>query len=273
MTLSLSMQIYFILGLLLVGSLTGFIAGFFGLGGGVILVPFLVTLFPYFGASKAESIHIAVGTSLALMIPSSISATYKQHRLNNIDWIVLRRWAVGVVTGIISAVLLAKKYPHLDLNIIFMGFLYFCLILSLLPKKSHTTTKTPPSVLLAIASFITGGLATFVGVGGGTMTTPFFKACGYPIKKAIAIASASSILISFGGTLTYILTGSNEQTILPYSIGYISLPAFIFIAPLMFVCAPIGVKTAHKMKDSRLRYLYSSFLACLAIYMTIKAFF
>lgn len=271
MFLGLPMQIYFFSGLMLAGSLAGFLAGFFGLGGGIILVPLMVSLFPYFGLNKAISMHFAVGTSLALMIPSSISASYKQYRFDNIDWDVLKHWGIGLTVGVLTAILLSHFYPSLNLNLIFVVFLYSCLLISLLPKKisSEKLKKRPATPLLIFASFITGCLATSIGIGGGTITTPFFNACRYPIKKAFAIASASTMLVSLGGTLSS-LASKPSQVTLPYSIGYINIPAFLIISPLLLIFVPIGVSLAHRVDERLLKRLYMPFLIIITIYMTVK---
>ncbi len=254
-----------------IGVFAGYSAGLFGIGGGVVMVPALLTLLPYVHASDSVVMHMAVGTSLALIVPGAIAASAKQYQLGNLEIGLLKSWVPPVIVGVIAAAILFNFIPTRGLKIIFTVYLFAATAYGVWQKPPPAGHAGCPSVLMqSVAGFFVGSLSLLLGIGGGTFTVPFFKFSHYPLKRAIALSSATSLFIGSLGALATVADGWGLAGRPPYSVGFINIPALLAGTPTVLFFAPRGAKRAHEFSDGILKKLYIGFLGVMALYMLSK---
>lgn len=247
--------------LLASGLATGVAAGLFGIGGGTVLIPLLLTVFTLAGVEHGIIMHIAVATSLALIIPTGLVSSIKHYKNNNLDLALARRWIPSVCVGVIVGVLMLHVMPTVWLKIFFTGYLFLCFVYSFLHQASELNNESgPPRVVASVSSFIVGFLSTLLGIGGGTFTTPILGYFHYPIKRAFAISALTGLFIGLIGAVAIILTSLSVIILPPFSIGYVNWLVFLLIAPTAMIGAPIGVAWEEKLKQSTLTKAYAGFL-------------
>ena len=249
------------------GIVSGFAGGLFGIGGGLLRVPIFLYLFTAFGVANEVVFHMAAGTSLALAIPTSAASTWRQVRDGNIDVGLLRLWIPALLLGVAAGLLTASSSSTETLKVIFLVFL---LILAVtlgrrepLVLWSHRPVGAGPS---ALAVGI-GGLATLLGLSGGALITPAMVAFGQGIHRAVAFSSAASLAIGSVAAAGMVWTGIGVAHRTPDAIGFVDVPAFLVITPLVLVSAPLGVRVANRLADRPLQRAYSLLLVALAIDM------
>ncbi len=261
----------YIVTLIITGCIGGILSGFFGLGGGVLYVPVFITLFELFDPGIPTEMHTAIGTSLALLIPGSISAVHKHLHTGNIDKHDIIYWCVFVFCGALLGSVVVHFLSDLVLKIVFNIFMYGCIALLFLQSEDVrcVTHKVSQWFLLSYA-FIVGAISVMLGIGGGTLTVPFYKFLKYPYKRAVAISSSGAIVIGITGAVLMILAGLHLKQPLPrYSIGYVNWLAFICVSPMAVIFARIGAKWVTHCPEDITKRIYVAVLAILAIYMTI----
>lgn len=255
----------FILG----GLFSGFTAGLFGIGGGSFLIPLFLYLLPKIGASPTQTMHQAVATSLAIIIPSTLSASYKQYRLKNIDFSVVKSWVPFVSIGLLAAILSFEHISSTLLQTIFVLYLLSCALYMFFespsPESQHTIKI--PLISYALVGLLVGVLSTLLGVGGGTMTTPYFTLYRYPLKKAIAISSVTGIFIGLLGTLFMIFSSLNQTGLARFSLGYVNILSVVILTPFCIISANYGVKVSNFVPEKYLKILYAFFLISIATYI------
>lgn len=262
---------YFLAALLGAGALAGFTAGLFGVGGGIVLVPTFFTLLPYFHTDPQVVMHMAVGTSLALILPGAVMGSKKQFKLGNLELRVFRSWLPPILVGVVAGVILLNFLSTKILKIIFSGYLWVATVYAIIQRPPPEGNEgLPPVLWQRIVGFFTGSISVLLGIGGGTFTVPFFKFSHYPLKKAIALSTATTFWVGLGGAVGTILDGWGTRGRPEYSVGYVSLPAFILLSPLMMVFTPLGSQTAHVLPQKALKIIYVAFLGAMAGYMLIK---
>ncbi len=266
-------DIYFILALVATGALAGYTGGLFGVGGGAVLVPVLITIFPFFGASHAAVMHGAVGTSLALLVPNTFMSARKQYRMGNIEFPLVKRWLPFVVLGALIGVSIVKFIPTLYLKIFFALYLYVSFLFFLLKKELHEEIHGKPhGYAMGIVGSMIGCFSVLLGMGGGTFTVPYTQIHNYPIKKAVALSSTTGFFIGVVGTVGVIISGLGVPGRVPYSLGFVNLLAFIIMLPLVLVFPGYGVRTANHIDKKTLKRAYTIFLLVIALYMTSQIF-
>jgi uncharacterized protein len=266
-------HIYFILLLIVVGVFGGYVAGLFGIGGGVVLVPAFVTVFPYFGTSHSVLMHAAVGTCLALIVPGALMSSRKQLQQGNLDLRLLRSWLPAVCVGIVIGALLMRTVPTTVLKLFFVVFLLCVTIYALVERHSDDGGDgVPPPGMRNAGGLLIGGLSVILGIGGGTFSVPFFRFFHYPLKRAIALSSATGIFIGAGGAIGAILTGWGVAGRAPHSLGYVSVSAFLVLAPCMMIFSPLGSRTANALPERLLKCLFIVFLAVMTVYMAFQTY-
>lgn len=259
--------------LLVVGAIAGVASGLFGIGGGIVLVPTFATLLPHVGTGPEFLMHMAVGTSLALILPAGSMATRKQSQLGNLEWPLFWRWLPWILAGVAIGSILLNYLSSEKLKIFFVFYLLaVTLYVAFQPKPPPGTVGRPNLISQIVAAPIIGACSVLLGIGGGTFTVPFFKFFHYPLKKAIAISTATSLFVGLGGGLGVILDGVGQTGRPDYSLGFIYIPAFLLITPAMMVFAPLGAKLAHTLPNKTLHRVYVSFLAVMTVYMFVKVF-
>ncbi|ABX78524.1 permease [Coxiella burnetii] len=267
-------DIYFALLLLFVGGIAGYLGSLFGVGGGIVLVPVFLTIFPFFHVSHEAVMHNAVGTSLALLVPNALLSARNHYKRGNFDFPLLKQWIPFILIGAITGILIIKFIPTAYLKILFALYLYASFLYVILKKgKGNEIEEQPRGWGMRIAGVLIGGFSVLLGMGGGTFSIPFCQAYNYSIKKSIALASATAIFIGLIGTIGVIISGWNAPGRAPYSLRFVNLLAFICILPTIIIFSPFGVKTAQRLSLRQLRILYAFFLLTMGLYMTSHVFF
>lgn len=249
------------------GLVVGFVAGLLGVGGGLIIVPVLIALFQLYAIGVGIEPHLALGTSLASILFTSISSMRAHHRHGAVEWSLVRRIAPGIVGGtLLGAVLAACMSPQV-LKLFFTLFLFYAATQMWLDFKPQPHRNLPGPVGTTFAGGIIGAVSSWVGIGGGTLSVPFMLWHNVPLHRAIATSSAIGLPIAIAGTFGYALAGW-ESTHLPlYSLGFIYLPALAGIVLGSVFTAPLGARTAHRVQVRPLKKIFALLLFALAIRM------
>jgi uncharacterized protein len=251
----------------LVGLASGFVSGLFGSGGGsIVRIPLFVYLLPLFGVPHAVMMHVAVGTSLALVVPSAMASTRKQRALGNLDLEFFRTWAAGIFVGVLIGTVLLPYASTEILQILFALFLLTAGIYQGFLKDRLALGRQPPQGVakVSLASAI-GCLAALTGTGGGTLTTPILHAFSMKLKTAIAIASAGGLVTGTVATIGAIAGGWRTQGLPAYSLGYVDLPIFAAMMPTIMIAAPFGAHAGHRLSEVWLRRIYTVLLFVIAV--------
>lgn len=238
------------------GGLAGVLSGLFGIGGGVVIVPFLAWRFPLRGFPPEHLMIMAVATSLATIVVTSLSAVYAHHRRGAVDWRVVGRLAPGILAGTVCGSIVADHLPAQWFKLIFAVFLLYVAMRLLLARGERTRGQPPGSGRFALAGGGIGLASAILGIGGGTLSVPFLARCGYPIRNAVAISSACGFPIAVAGTLSYIALGWGRPDLPSPSLGYIYLPACLGIVLTSTLFAPLGAWLAHRLPTERLRRFF-----------------
>lgn len=260
-------DIEMILLFLLLGCFVGFMAGLLGIGGGGIMVPVLTSLFLLQGIPVDNVVHLALGTSMASIIATSLSSLRAHHLQGAVMWKIVQSMAPGIIIGTFLATLLVSHISNFYLALFFSLFMAYVAIKMFLNKKPIPTRSLTSNTGLFIAGGGIGALSALVSIGGGSLTVPFLVKQNIDIKKAIGTSAAIGLPISLSGTLGYIINGWGSYTVNNYSLGYVYLPAVLLISLTSFVIAPFGAKLAHKLNVSTLKKVFSVLLMILSIKM------
>ncbi len=253
------MSEYFLLYLVL-GAAAGFLAGLFGIGGGLILVPFLSWIYTTQRFPSNLVMLMAIATSLATIIPTAISSVNAHHKLGAIKWEFVLRLAPGILAGSLIGTVIAQQLDTRTLKTIFGVFLILVSIQTGFQIKPEKQTWVLGKSLGSCVGALIGCFSSLVGIGGGTLTVPFLMKCQQPIRNAVAISSACGVPISIAGTIGYITLGWNIPNRPEWSAGYIYGPALIGIVTSSVVFAPLGAKLAHSLPTGWLKRLFAIFI-------------
>jgi uncharacterized membrane protein YfcA len=260
-----------LLAYLALGACTGFLAGLFGIGGGLLLVPALFFLFHAQHLPAAHLLHLALGTAMATILFTSLSSLYKHHQHGAVYWKVVRDIAPGILLGTGIGVWCATSIPTLLLSLFFALFVCFAALQILLDVQPHPSRQLPGTGGMTLMGIITGWVSSLVSIGGGTLIIPFQVWCNVPLRNAIGTSAAIGFPIALGGTVGYILSGLPDTTLPPYSLGFVYLPALCWVALASMLTAPLGAKATHRMNISLLRKLFAILLIVLAAKMLLQA--
>ncbi|WP_133136274.1 sulfite exporter TauE/SafE family protein [Legionella rowbothamii] len=240
---------------LLIGAFAGIIAGLFGIGGGLVVIPSLVFVFQQMEVIPPDMLmHVAVGTSLAIMIITSLSAVRSHHNVGNIQWSVLQKLWPGLIAGTISGSVLAAVIPNAWLKTFFGIFLLFVALKMLVDKRNEHSESFPKQWIIVLICFSIGLIAGLLGVGGGILIVPFMTYCGIPARKIAGISNSCAFTIALIGTITFIITGFHETATIPYTLGYVYWPAILLVGATSSMFAPIGTNLHYKLPIHQLRY-------------------
>lgn len=249
------------------GVFAGIIAGFLGVGGGLIIVPVLVYIFQGKGFDENLLVHIAIGTSLATIVTTSISSVYAHHKRGAVLWPVFRRMTPGIIAGALLGAVIADFLPSDQLRIVFGIFELLAaayMAWNFIPAPHR---NLPRHFVLNITGVLIGMVSSVIGIGGGTMTVPFLTWCNISIRNAVGTSSACGLPIAVAGATGFVLTGWSEAALPEWSTGYIYWPAFLGIVPASMVFAPVGARLTHALPVSITKRFFSLFLAFLGIRM------
>lgn len=255
----------FALGLILSGVVGGLVAGLLGVGGGIVVVPVLYHVLALLGVDPDVRMHLAVGTSLATIIPTSFSSVRSHNAKGAVDWELLRRWLVPMLVGVLIGSLLSGIAKGQTLALVFaLVALPVALHLAFGGEDRRLADHLPSGPLGLLLPAGIGGVSTMMGIGGGTVGVPAMTLCGVPIHRAVGTASAFGAIISIPGTIGSIVAGWYATHLPPYSLGYVNLLGFILIAPASYFMAPVGANLAHSIDRKRLRAAFALFIAITA---------
>ena len=243
----------------------GFVAGLFGIGGGLITVPFLYYIFESLGIDKQYTMHLAVGTSFSIIIPTSIVSVLTHHKFKAVDFDIVKTYGIFVILGVIFGTIFAASLKTKSLVLFFSIVIFFLGIYLILIKEKENTVMIKIKLhLKVILGFIVGFISAPMGIGGAVMNVPILKFFGYSINKAIGSAAAIGFLIALFGAIGFLITGSYLKTNLPLSIGFLNIPAFLIFIPITTFMARIGARTVHKIDKNKISKFFGIFLLVIA---------
>ncbi len=252
------------------GAITGVLAGVFGVGGGAVIVPVLYELFRILGVPEDVRMALCVGTSLAIIIPTSISS-YKAHKARGtVDMNILRAWAAPVVIGTILGALVARWAPPAVFKLVFVlvaGVNAVRLIGNLNWKLGDDLPKGP---LMRAYGFVIGILSALMGIGGGQIANMLMTFHNRPIHQAVSTSAGLGLLIALPGAIGYMIAGWGKIGLPPLSIGYVSILGLVLFAPVSIFTAPWGVKLAHAMSKRSLEVAFGIFLAIVSLRFVVS---
>lgn len=259
--------------MLATGCVAGIMAGLFGIGGGIVIVPVLEMTLGFLGVDPGIRMHVAVATSLATIIPTSISSARAHSQRGAVDMAIVRRWAIYVLVGALLGAWIAAQVHSRVLAMVFATLaLLIAVKMIFLPKSRNLTNDVPRGPLVPVIPTAIGCLSSMMGIGGGTFSVMTLTLFNQPIHRAVGTAALLGLVISLPGTIGFIVTGWNDIRVPPGSLGYVSLIGFALIAPATVLTAPIGAKIAHSFSEKKLSMLFGAFLVIAAARLFYKAF-
>jgi uncharacterized membrane protein YfcA len=267
------LQPQLIIELALLGMGTGFLAGLLGIGGGMLMVPFITIILSGRGVGPDLSVKMAIATSMATIIFTSISSVRAHHKRGAVRWDIVRRLAPGIIIGsFIGSLGVFALLKGSFLAIFFGVFVSFSATQMFLDKKPKPTRQMPGTAGQLGAGGFIGFLSGLVGAGGGFISVPFMAWCNVPIHNAVATSAALGFPIALANVTGYIVSGLKVQGLPEASFGYIWLPALVVIAVFSVLTAPLGARAAHALPVRPLKRVFASILYLLAAYMFYKGF-
>ena len=261
------------LAMLLTGCIAGVLAGLFGIGGGIVIVPVLEAALGILGVDAAIRMHVAVATSLATIIPTSISSALAHHQRKSVDVEIVKRWAIFVLAGALLGAWIASQVHSRVLAMVFATLaLLVAAKLVFLPETRNLTNEVPRGPLVPVIPTSIGFFSSMMGIGGGTFSVMTLTLFNEPIHRAVGTAALFGLVISLPATVGFIVTGWGDTRLPPGSLGYVSLVGFALIAPATVLAAPLGAKIAHRLTQKRLSMLFGAFLVIASVRLFYRAF-
>lgn len=255
----------------LVGAFTGFVAGLLGAGGGLIVVPALIFILPEQGLAEEVIVHIAIGTSLATIVFTSVSSIHAHNRHRAIQWEVLRNIAPGIILGALLGAAVADYLSSQVLRVMF-GIFELLVGLQMAFGWRATAQRQLPGVTgMTAAGLTTGMVSAVVGIGGATLTVPFLVWCNMGLRQAVGTSAAVGFPIAVGGAAGFIMTGWNNAALPAFSTGYIYWPALLGIALTSLLFAPLGARLTHSMPITSLRRVFAVFVMLVGLKILMTA--
>ena len=249
--------------MLAAGLAAGFAAGLFGIGGGFVVVPALIAVYSFFNVDDAVIAHVAIGTSLATIIVTSLRSVHAHAQRGAVDFDILKTWAPWLVLGVSGGLLLASAVDGTMLTLIFgVGVLIMGVhFVSPLYKPKETEPRPIPGgpFRAGTASFL-GGFSALLGIGGGTIAVLVMTAFGRPIHQAVATAAGFGAIIAVPGAIGFAIIGMNMEGLPPFSFGYINILGALAISAMTFITAPLGAKAAHALNAAMLKRVFGFYL-------------
>lgn len=259
--------------MLLTGVVGGLLAGLLGVGGGIVIVPVLDTALGICGVDPAIRMHVAVATSLATIIPTSISSVRAHRRKGAVDGALARYWGPWVFGGSMVGAALAAQSDGGVLSALFGVVALLVALKMMLPLQDVFLRDGVPRGLLAPAIPLgIGGLSSMMGIGGGTLSVPVLTLLNQPIHRAVGTAAVFGLLISLPGALGYMLAGWGDSRLPPGSLGYVNLIGLVLIAPVTVLTAPLGARLAHRLGQRQLSLAFGVFLLLVSVRMLYRTF-
>jgi uncharacterized membrane protein YfcA len=272
-TLSQSETLFFIGLMILTAIPVGFFAGLFGIGGGLISVPFLYYLFSSFDVVNTYIMHLAVGTSFSIIIPTSIVSVMTHHKFKAVDFNIVKSYGIFVVIGVIFGTIFAASINTKPLVLFFSVVVFFLASYLLFLKEKKVNIKLNIKLSSRIFfGFLAGFISAPMGIGGAVMNVPILKFFGYSINNAIGSSAAIGFLISLFGSIGFLISGIYLDADLPLSLGFVNIPAFLIFIPITTFMARIGAQTVHKIDKQRISKYFGVFLFAVGFKFLLEYF-
>lgn len=248
------------------GAFAGVLAGMLGVGGGIIIVPVMLEFFAFTSVEPEVRMHLAVGTSLATIIATSLSSIRSHHKRGGVDWSLWRLFGPSVAVGVLLGTAIAAYSPGKVLALTFSCVaLVAAAYLTFFPEGPPQGERRPPKTVVGFCGIIIGAVSTMIGIGGGTLTVPTFVLFGTPIRRAIGTSSAVGLIIAVIGCTGFVITGYGRPDLPPLSLGYVSLVGFAAIVPMTVLMAPVGAWLAHRLPPVLVKRFFAVFLVVAAV--------
>lgn len=253
-----------------VGAFIGVIAGLLGIGGGLVLVPLLVFAFTAQGVPYESVMHLALGTSMASIVFTSVSSFMGHHRKGAVRWDIVRRIVPGTLIGTFLGSCVAARVPTAFLSVLFVAFLYYVSLQMLMDRKPKPSRQLPGTLGMSGVGTGIGVVSSFVGIGGGALSVPFMTWCNVPMHHAIGTSAAIGFPIAIAGTVGYIVSGLHASALPQYSLGYVYLPALAGVVCASVLTAPVGVQLAHRLPVKILKQVFAVVLVIMGTRVLIS---
>ena len=252
---------YFIFIMLLAAIPVGFFAGFFGIGGGLISVPFLFFLFETYGVDRDYIMHLSVGTAFSIIIPTSIASVMTHSKYKAVDFNILKNYGTFVIFGVLAGTYMAALMNTQKLLLFFsIAVFFFGAYLLLLSENKKKVVKKFELLPRIICGFIAGFISAPMGITGAMMNVPILRYFGYSINLAIGSSAAIGFIIALFGSIGFFTSGIILDIKIPYSLGFINIPAFLIFVPVTTFMARVGAKTVQKLDKPKTQRLFGIFL-------------
>ena len=255
------------------GVVAGLLAGLLGVGGGIVVVPVLYNLFGLVDVDPILRMHLAVGTSLATIIPTSLASTFAHYKNKSVDWQFLKGWLAPVFLGALIGTAVAGRIDGYSLSGIFALLATLVAIYMMFETKLWVLKlpkPRPTSTIKALIGSLIGTTSAMMGIGGGTFAVPILKLFSFPIHRAVGTAAALGAVIGIPGTMGMIWAGLAIDKLPPFSFGYVNLLGFVVISPIAALVAPVGARLAHILRKQYLQALFAIFLILTALRMFVQ---
>ncbi len=257
-------------GYLAIGAFVGFFAGMLGIGGGAIMVPLLVALFEAQQLPATHVLHLAVGTSMATILFTSVSSVRAHAARGAIRWDIAARMTPGILVGGLVGSAIASVIPQLLFAALFTAVIYIAATNMLLDRKPKASREPPGTAGMFVAGFLVSAASAFAAVGGAFMTVPFMLWCNVPMLQAIGTAAVIGFPIALSGTAGFIATGWSQAGLPEHSVGYVYLPAFAGVVAASVLFAPLGAAAAHRLPTVWLRRAFAILFYLIATRMLVR---
>lgn len=272
--MELSLELVGLAGMMMMaGIIGGLIAGMLGVGGGIVIVPVLDFALGILKVDPSIRMHVAVATSLATIIITSISSTRAHHSRGAVDFDLVRSWAPYIFIGSIIGTVIASQLDSRALSGVFAVVAMLAVIKLLFPfDHVKLTDKVPDGVAIKSVPLAIGGLSTMMGIGGGTVSVPAMTLCGHPIHRAVGTAAFFGLWIAIPGTISYIVSGWGDPRLPEGSLGFVNVIGLLFIGPTTYFAAPWGARIAHGLSKRQLSVFFGLFLLVVSCRMFYRLF-
>ncbi|MBS0371511.1 MAG: sulfite exporter TauE/SafE family protein [Proteobacteria bacterium] len=252
---------------LLLGGCVGFFAGLLGVGGGGIMVPMLTTLFAAQGFAREHLVHVALGTSMAAIVITSISSLRAHHAHGAVRWDIVKGITPGVLAGTFGGTFIASRVATAPLAIFFGCFMAYVSVQMILNVKPKPSRELPGAAGLAGVGGVIGGISALVAIGGGSLSVPFMTWCNVKMQNAIGTSAAIGLPIALAGALGYLINGWGAPGLPEWTVGFVNLPALVLVSLVSTFTAPIGAGLAHRLPVATLKKIFAALLVLLSLKM------
>jgi uncharacterized membrane protein YfcA len=265
---TLSLLIWLVPLLLLAGACAGLLAGLLGVGGGIVIVPALYHIFSYLDVADEVRMHLAVGTSLATIIPTSIRSVMAHNERGSFDRGLFNQWVPGIIIGVLAGTWLANLADFHQLTLIFATVaLIVAVYMALGSPNWKLRDGLPPNPFNSLIAAVVGAISAMMGIGGGTLSVPTLNLCGVPIHRSVGTAAGFGLVIAVPGTLGFIVGGWNNEMLPAFSLGFVNWLGVLIIIPATILAVPYGAKLAHSLSQTGLKRAFALFLGITSLRM------